>query len=218
MVGRREQLDRDTVVTRAMALVDAEGIDALTIRRLATDLGVTPMALYWHFKNKDELLDGIAEHLFRSVAVPDTPGTWVDRLHASLSALTAALRPHPAVAALTQSRVLASEPSLAVAERALGLLYEAGFTAEQAAEIGGYLINAIVTLVTAEPGRSRSDDAVRQQRARLGALSPERFPHVVAAADALSTCEDDDAYYSRGLTLLIAGVQGLTETRRVVTS
>ena len=114
--------------------------------------------------------------------------------------------------------MLLSEPGLKVAERALGLLGEAGFNIEQAAEIGDYLISAIVTLVTAEPGRSRSDEAIRQQRARLGALSPEQFPHVVAAADALSACQDDDAYYSRGLTLLIAGVQGLTEEAHMITA
>ena len=46
------------MVGRAIALADAEGLDALTIRRLAQELGVTPMALYWHFRNKEELLAG----------------------------------------------------------------------------------------------------------------------------------------------------------------
>ncbi|HEY2043543.1 MAG TPA: TetR/AcrR family transcriptional regulator C-terminal domain-containing protein [Jatrophihabitans sp.] len=212
MTPTKDRLDRETVVTRAIALADAEGIDALTIRRLAADFHVTPMALYWHFKNKDELFDGIAEQLFRTVVLPDASGTWADRLRACLSAVTSALRPHPAIASLTQSRLLASESGLVVAERALGLLDEAGFTSDQAAEIGGYLVNAIVTLITAEPGRDRGAEAVRHQRAMLGALSPDRFPHVIAAADALSACADDDAYYARGIGLLITGAQGLVET------
>lgn len=211
MTTTRDRLDREAVVTRAIALADAEGIDALTIRRLAGDLGVTPMALYWHFKNKDELLDGIAEHLLANVALPGASGTWADRLSACLSAVAVALRPHPAVASLTQSRLLASEPGLALAERALGLLDEAGFTSDQAAEIGGYLVNAIVTLVTAEPGRDRDEEAVRHQRAMLGALPSDRFPHLIAAAGPLSECEDDDGYYSRGIALLIAGARGLIE-------
>jgi TetR/AcrR family tetracycline transcriptional repressor len=208
-MANKDRLDRDIVVARAIELADTEGIDALTIRRLATDLGVTPMALYWHFKNKDELLDGIAEHLLSAVSLPEVSGTWAERLHECLAAVTAALRAHPAVAALTQSRLLASEPGLALAERALGLLGEAGFTSDQAAEIGGYLVNAIITLVTAEPGRDRDAEQVRHQRMMLGALSQDRFPHLIAAAGPLTECEDDDGYYARGLALLIAGAQGL---------
>ena len=56
--GERPRLTRAAVVDRALALVDKSGLDALTIRKLATELGVTPMALYWHFRGKDELLQG----------------------------------------------------------------------------------------------------------------------------------------------------------------
>ncbi|GAA1314153.1 TetR family transcriptional regulator ActII [Pseudonocardia xinjiangensis] len=201
---------------RALAVADAEGLDALTIRRLAADLDVTPMALYWHFRDKDELLDALAEHLFRSVRLPDAQeGGWAEQLRATLAALMGALRPHPAVAALTRTRILSSHAGLALAERALGLLDEAGFGTEEAAEVGGYLVAAVVTLVTAEPGAGHGPDpevrdaAVRAQRATLLSLAPHDYPHVVAAADALASCADDDAYFSRGLDLLIAGVQGL---------
>src|SRR2546423_8871268 len=57
-----EKLTRTAVVERAMRLADVEGVEAVTIRRLAQELGVTAMALYWHFKNKDELLLGMADH------------------------------------------------------------------------------------------------------------------------------------------------------------
>ena len=72
--GDRERLSRDTIVAGAIELADAEGLDAVTIRRLAQDHDVTPMALYWHFKDKGELLDGIAERLFadvRGAAIPE---------------------------------------------------------------------------------------------------------------------------------------------------
>jgi AcrR family transcriptional regulator len=208
------------VIARAVALADEEGLDALTIRRLATDFGVTAMALYWHFKNKDELLDGIAEHLFGSVALPApaaSPGEWADELHALLTAVVSAFRLHASVAVLAQARILTGDVGLTLVERTLGLLDDAGFTCEQAAEISGYLLNAVVTLITAEPGSGHGTDpaehdkTARARKATLLTLSPQRYPHIIAAAGPLTTCENDDAYYARGLDLLIAGVQGLRD-------
>src|SRR5215510_15883666 len=63
-----DRLSRATVAEHALKLADAEGLDSVTIRRLAQELGVTPMALYWHFKNKDELLLGIADHVLSGVS------------------------------------------------------------------------------------------------------------------------------------------------------
>ena len=57
-----------------MQLADAPGLDALTIRKLAQELGVTPMALYWHFRSKDELLEGLAERVWSEIDIEvDTP-------------------------------------------------------------------------------------------------------------------------------------------------
>lgn len=206
------------MIERALALADTDGLDALTIRRLADELGVTPMALYWHFSNKDELIDALAAHLFAQVDLPDTPAgaDWVTALRELQVAFVAALRPHPAVAPLARDRVLASRAGLVLAERSLGLLRQAGFSAEQAAELGGYLLGAVVTLVTAEPGRAGPDDeAVRARLAALLTLSPREFPNLVDAAEPLSYCANDDAYYARGVELLIEGLRGLAGRERV---
>jgi len=56
----RGRLSREAIVVGAIALADAEGLDAVTIRRLAQEHGVTPMAMYWHFSDKDSLLDGLS--------------------------------------------------------------------------------------------------------------------------------------------------------------
>jgi len=215
---RSGRLDREVVIERALALADTDGLDALTIRRLADELGVTPMALYWHFSNKDELIDALAAHLFAQVSLPDTPAgaDWVTAMRELQVAFVAALRPHPAVAPLARDRVLASRAGLVLAERSLGLLRQAGFSAEQAAELGGYLLGAVVTLVTAEPGRAGPDDAaVRARLAALRTLSPREFPNLVDAAEPLSYCANDDAYYARGVELLIEGLRGLAGRERV---
>ncbi len=66
---------------RALALADSEGVDALTIRRLATELGVTPMALYWHFRSKEELIAGLAERIWGEIRTDvDRSSPWFDHL------------------------------------------------------------------------------------------------------------------------------------------
>src|ERR1700744_1638732 len=59
--GDKPRLSKRTVTENALKLADADGLDALTIRKLAQHLGVTPMALYWHFRSKEDLLEGVAE-------------------------------------------------------------------------------------------------------------------------------------------------------------
>jgi AcrR family transcriptional regulator len=212
----REKLDRDAVVAHALALADADGLEAVTIRRLAMDLGVTPMALYWHFRNKEELLDALVEHLFSAVVLPGRDDReWSAALRAELAAFAEALRPHPAVAALAQARILFSAPGLEIAERALGLLREAGFSVEQAAQVGGYLLGSVITLVTAEPGlaggldEDARDAQIRARKAALQALPPSAYPNVIACAEPLTRCENDEVYFARGLDLLVEGVRGL---------
>src|ERR1051325_5968816 len=137
----KERLSRERIVECAIALADAEGLEAVTIRRLAQDQGVTPMALYWHFKDKELLLDGIAERLLSDVVLPGPSGRpWHEQLRDVLSALLVVLRAHPAVADLLKARVLLSEPGLTIAEHALRLLREAGFSAEQAAQLSGHAL------------------------------------------------------------------------------
>src|SRR5579875_3322686 len=92
----KAELSRATIVDRALEVADSEGLDAVTIRRLAQDLGVTPMALYWHVRNKDELLDAMGDRLYASLSYDtgaDAP--WDEQLRAVVRALVDALRQHP---------------------------------------------------------------------------------------------------------------------------
>ena len=74
------------MVDRALALADKSGLDALTIRKLATELGVTPMALYWHFRGKDELLEGLAERLWSEIDLTvDRAAPWTEQIRSLLS-------------------------------------------------------------------------------------------------------------------------------------
>ena len=221
---QREPLTRPEIVRSALAVADGEGLDAVTIRRVAGDHGVTHMALYWHFRGKEQLLDGIAEYLLAQIQLPPAgdsgePGEsaepWDRRLFSALSAMLAVLRPHPAVAQLLPERVLSSDAGLRLTEHVLGILREAGFPGEQSAVIATQLLMSVIALVTGHPGPSRRDDpqgyeaAVRARKAALATLDPARFPNVTGTADSLATCADDDSYYDGGLKLLTGGVRAL---------
>src|SRR5205085_2690009 len=108
------------------------------------------------FNDKEALLDGIAEQLIGAVRLPEpSDAPWDVQLHAILEAFLAAVRPHPSVAALALKRILVCEPGLDLAERALGLLREAGFSPEKSADVGTFLLCAVISLVANEPGPSR---------------------------------------------------------------
>jgi TetR/AcrR family transcriptional regulator, tetracycline repressor protein len=214
-MATKERLRRDVVTERALTLADAEGIEAVTIRRLATDLGVTPMALYWHFQDKERLLDGVAELVLSEVTLPadDESRPWEERLREVLDQLLAVLAAHPAVTDVVKSRILQSEPGLELTERVLALLRGAGFSPEQSAQQAVYALLFIVGLVTGEPGAlpGDEDDEAREARLRgkwagLQALSPKRYPHILEAAAPLTACDSSDAWRAAGMDLLLRGL------------
>src|ERR1700728_31064 len=94
----RARLTKSAVVDQALKLADSVGLEALTIRKLATELGVTPMALYWHFRSKEELLTGLVERVWGEIdlAGVDRGAPWPDQVRTLFESLVAVLRAHPA--------------------------------------------------------------------------------------------------------------------------
>src|SRR6516225_9576583 len=134
--GERTRLTRDAVVDRALRLADTVGLDALTIRKLATELGVTPMALYWHFRSKDELLDGLAERVWGEIDVAvDGSAPWPAQLRGLLESLLRVLRAHPAAPQLLVQGEKQNEAALNATEVALEILRGAGFAPQDASAI-----------------------------------------------------------------------------------
>jgi AcrR family transcriptional regulator len=221
MAGRR-QLTPETVVGRALVLADSGGLERVTIRRLAKDLGVTPMALYWHFRNKDELLDAMMGRIFAEVdpPAPVDSATWVEQFRALMQSLAGALRAHPGVAPLFATRTNSSESSLRFTEVALDVLRRGGFSPTEATQVSRHALSTIVNLVVGEPGFIAPEDpgelldARRRARLYLEALPPERYPRLVEAAVPLSAPEDPGAYYQFGLDLLLAGVEEMATRKK----
>jgi AcrR family transcriptional regulator len=209
-------LSRSAVIDRAVAIADAEGLEAVTIRRVATELGVTPMALYWHVHNKDELLAALGDRLYEHLDISlDPAAPWQQQLRHLADALLAALTAHPRLAPLAGARVLANDNGRRLTETALALLESAGFSVAEAALISRRVLHTIVTVVIEQQdlgdglGESTHAQLVSEKRAALAALPAQTYPHLLAAVDDLTSCEDKTAYYTYSLDLLQAGITQL---------
>ncbi|MGV9774122.1 TetR/AcrR family transcriptional regulator [Streptosporangium sp. NPDC003464] len=209
-----EKLTRQAVIERAVKIADTDGLQAVTIRRLAAELGVVPTALYWHVKSKDGLLSALADRLLAAlVADVDADLPWDRRLRAMVTALVEQTRAHPYLSTLLPMiDKSASEEYRRATDTAIGLLTEAGFTLQQADQVATYLLLGAVAMVSCQPGGvgSGEEEAAelrRQHRLDLERLPPGRYPHLAAFATTLSGPPDIDAYYAFGVDLLLSAVE-----------
>lgn len=129
----RETLTRDRIMRGALAVADAGGLAALTIRSLATELGVKPMAVYHYVANKDEILDGLVDIVFSEIDLPSPDGDWRAELDRRMVSARDALRRHPWAVALMESRRTPGPASLSRHEATLATLRQGGFSVAAAA-------------------------------------------------------------------------------------
>lgn len=218
--GERTRLTRAAVVDRALRLADADGLDALTIRKLATELGVTPMALYWHFRSKDELLEGLAERVWSEIDVAvDSSVPWPAQLRGLLESLLRVLRTHPAAAQLLLQTEKQNEAALNATEVTLEVLRGAGFDPQDASAIARSALWTGLMLVMSEPGvewltAEERTEAQRKKQVALASLPPARYPRLVECAVPMTACNDPDQHYELGVSLFVAGVQAMAAKSR----
>jgi TetR/AcrR family transcriptional regulator, tetracycline repressor protein len=218
--GERTRLTRAAVVDRALRLADADGLDALTIRKLATDLGVTPMALYWHFRSKDELLEGLAERLWGEIDVNvDRAAPWPDQLRWLLESLLRVLRAHPAASQLMLRGEKSNEAAFNATEIALEVLRGGGFDPVIASEIVRSAMWTGIMLVMSEPGvewLSPDERAEGQRRKQVAyaSLPPAKYPRLVECAVPLTACDDPELHYELGVSVFIAGIEAIAAAGR----
>jgi TetR/AcrR family tetracycline transcriptional repressor len=213
--GERTRLTRTAVVERALQLADADGLSGLTIRKLTTVLGVTPMALYWHFRSKDELLDGLAERVWSEIDVNvDGAAAWSAQLRGLLDSLLRVLRAHPAAPQLLLQSEKQSASALRAIEVTLEVLRTAGFDPRYASEIARATLWTGISLVMSESGVEElgADERTESQRRKhvvLATLPSGVFPRLVECAAPLTDCDDPDFHYEVGASVFIAGVEAL---------
>ncbi|NBE95219.1 TetR family transcriptional regulator [Nonomuraea sp. KC401] len=218
MMGK---LTAGAIADRALEIGDAEGLDAVTIRRLASDLGVTPMALYWHYKNKEQLIIGMADHLIRGFAPkPADERPWQEQLRDLVEGLIRTLRAHPcAKDVIEQIDAVAVPNFLAVWDQALRLTRAAGFSVEESCLITQYLLHSAIAIADApviqQASPSGEDDAqrVRRKRLSLQSLPADSYPHLVEMAGPLVERKDPHLYDTFGVDLVLSGIEALAARR-----
>jgi AcrR family transcriptional regulator len=216
--GGRLRLSRRAVTDRALKLADADGLDTLTIRKLAQDLGVTPMALYWHFRSKEDLLEGVAERVWGEIDVNvDHSAPWPDQLAGLLKSLVNVLRAHPSAPRLVLEHEKRNEAALRATEVTLEVLRGAGFDPRYASEIARSALWTGITLVMSEPGYhpelSDADHAEQLRRARieLAMLPAARYSRLIECAAPMTACDDPEFHYRLGIELFIDGVRAAAD-------
>ena len=211
--GPGPQLDRERIVVAALRIVDEDGIDALSLRRLAEDLHVTPMSLYWHVADKAELLELVGHAVLAEIELPERTGDWMDQLREVHRAMLVAFLRHPNTTDLLVGRARFGPGGLATFERILEILLDAGFTPEGAFD--AYQSLYLFTLgFMATSTRSPAFVAVqRQGAAYMGSLPVERFPAIRAVTPVIGRRSLDEQF-EIGLDTVIGGLAARRARRR----
>ncbi|MGW0038849.1 TetR/AcrR family transcriptional regulator [Gordonia sp. NPDC003376] len=202
--GSRNALTRDRVLHAALAIVDAEGLDAITMRRVAKELDVDPMSLYNHVDGKDGILDGLAEMLLSTLA--DTPSSGDPRTDIEMRAreFRHAMLEHPKAAPVVLTRQLTSPAALAPIESVLEPLLAQGFPTDQAVHAMrtalAFLLGTLLREVDAGPTFGTDDPVASAQR--RDDLAGSGLPAVATAAADLAVC-DHEAEFEFGLHVML---------------
>jgi AcrR family transcriptional regulator len=204
----RAGLSREQVLDAALGLVDRDGVAALSMRRLGTELGVEAMTLYHYLPNKDALLDGIVERVLAQAETTRTDGPW-DRVLADYArSLRATLLRHPGAAPIVATRPAVTPETLRAAERGLALLRGAGFPVGRALDT----LNALTLFTVAHAAAEVSTAAVNKAAAAgsqdyVAGLDEREFPLLTEAARS-SAGTDDGARFEFAITAFLRGVAG----------
>lgn len=198
---RREALTRESIAEAALALIDRDGLDGLSMRKLGESLGVEAMALYHHYPNKGRVLDAVMDRLVDDMDRPDAPGaTPMQRLRRYLEDYRGIAQRHPRAFILMAARRFNSERSYAMYERILQAFADLGLPPREAARwfrlFGGFASGAGMADVAS---RELTPDATPLQLQH--APDSVQFPQVRAVAPHLRV-EQLDSVFDFGLDVL----------------
>lgn len=201
-------LTRQAILTAALALVDEQGIDALSMRRLAAALKVDPMSIYHHVPNKAALVSGLVQTVFSEMALPAPGGSWPVQVRAWARAYRDLALAHPnLVLQIVTDAAAVSEAAILVSEPLYAALDSAGLGARAVVDSANTLIDFVngYTLALAE-GTTSQSAGVGSMGERLAAMDPDQVPTMCQVHDALKDEQTTSSGFEVGLDIIIRGI------------
>lgn len=203
--GRPPRLARSQIVEAALDLVDREGMQGLTMRALARDLGVDPMAVYRHLRDKDDLLGAMCDRLLAELDPLDAAAPWEPQVRRLAGQMRERLVARPALLpVLTQAPV--TPESVVIAGQAIDLLVRAGLTPRDAGSAFGAMFSYVLGFAALEAAQPPpADDAELRRAARelAGGDAGEGPAHLDAAIDLMNDAGD----FGFGVDLVLDGLR-----------
>jgi AcrR family transcriptional regulator len=208
--GSHQPLSRARILEAALALLDREGLEAISMRRVGDALGVEAMSLYRHVPSKAALLDGLYEVVLSELPEPPPAKTASAVLTERARALRTAFRAHPYALPLFASRPAVTQASIAHVEFVLDALHRSGFSPSDALRILHVVFAFVVGHGLSSYSPRRADETSHPD---YSVLSEGSFPRVRAAASVLAR-HDPEEEFEFGLAALLAGL-GLEPEKRL---
>jgi AcrR family transcriptional regulator len=211
---RRDPLTRQRVIRAALEIMDREGLEAVTMRRIGRELGVEAMSLYNHVRDKEDILDGICEEVLAEFQLPQVDD-WVEAARLGAHEYRRLLLAHPNVITLMSERKgpFTNPDSLRAYEFALDLFRSVGLSKEDSVKafhaFGGYILGYVMMELGPMLGGSLDEANVRAHREMARLVEGADLPRLREALPHLVDC-DVEQQFDFGLDLLIQGLRSRT--------
>ncbi len=217
---RARSLSREAIAATALEIVDSEGLDAVTMRRVAEKLGTGAASLYAHVAGKEELLELVIDRVIGEVAIPaeSDPGQWQQELKQGLREMRAAMVAHGDLARAIFARIPLGENALRGSEWLIRTL-RAGGLPDQVIAYACDVLPMYVTAIAYEEslyareniGPEQFAQYIDEMRRYFASLPPQRFPNVVSLAGPLTAGSEGDERFEFGLDVLVRGLATMAE-------
>jgi AcrR family transcriptional regulator len=209
---RRGGLSRRQIAQAALEIVDREGLDALTMQRVAKAVGAGTMTLYGYVRGKDELLDAVVDAAVEDAAPLTGEGSWRERLRELAGVAHEMLGRHPALVQIRLRQPVLRPESLRFGEAVLGILHEAGFGSREAAQSFRLLFTYVFGFAGLSPEQT-ADEARRQAAAAIATLPPAQYPNLSKAAAEASAAMAGEEQFEYGLERILDGLESRLANR-----
>lgn len=212
----RQPLSRDRVLDAAIRVADRGGVEAITMRRVAQELGVEAMSLYNHVPNKDAILDGVVDAVFAAIELPVAGGAdWREAIRARARSARSVLAQHSWALGLMDSRRNPGSATLRHHDAVLGVLRQAGFSLPMAAHAVSLIDSYVGGFVLQEANLPVSVPADVEEVAGgiLANLPADELPYLteMIVDHALQPGYDYSGEFGFGLDLILDGLERLSD-------